>query len=730
MLARRLPAAPVWLADAAYASVMGKGDINAVPSRSSKEPMGRLSAPCPAAGLAGLQPLVWRATQGRDADWVGYGNGHDEQRFVPVAQIDDKNVGQLGLVWSLDLDEQSALAATPIEVGGTLYFSGAFGHIYAVDARTGRLLWTYDPQANEAAPRDIRRAWATNRGVAYADGRIFVATRDCRMVAVDARTGKLVWQSSFLVPGSNSTSTGAPRAFKGKVIIGNSGSEFGSRGYVTAFDAKTGKLAWRFFTVPGDPAKGFENDAMAMAAKSWSGEWWKYGGGGTPWNAITFDESFNQILIGTGNGGPWNNKFRSNDPKGQDNLFLASVVAVDADSGAYKWHYQYNPNEVWDYKATADIILADIAVQGKTRKVMMQAPTNGFFYVIDRADGKLISAGKIGKVTWADHIDLATGRPVERPGIRGEKGAAIIYPDNYGAHNWQAMSYNPRTGLAYIPYMQSGMKYGPALTRAEAVDVDPNEKRISFRIGAAIEPMKDPGDRLDGKGSLLAWDPVAQKVRWRVDYPTSLNAGTLTTGGNLVFQGTNTGKLYAYSATTGERLWSFDTKLGIIAPPISYSVDGRQYLSILVGYGAMGGMGGPGHDQGWKYGLQPRRLLSFALGGKANLPATPPPDFVVHKLDDPRLALDPKRVRTGAKVYAMLTCGMCHGAAAIASGNAPDLRESGVALDRSAFKEILKGGALVSRGMPLFDDLSDREIEDLYQYIRARARARDTEQAR
>jgi quinohemoprotein ethanol dehydrogenase len=452
-----------------------------------------------------------------DVNWPGYGNDTKEQRFSTLTQIDDHNIHRLGLVWSLDLPGENALEATPLEVDGTIYFSGGFSAVYAVDVRTGKLLWKYDPKENEAAPREIRRGLGNNRGVAYWDGKVYVATKDCRMIAVDAHTGRLVWSSSFLVSGSNATSTGAPRIFKSKVIIGNSGAEFAARGYVTAFDAQTGKFAWRFFTVPGDPAKGFENDAMAMAAKTWGGEWWKYGGGGTPWNAITFDEELNQIYIGTGNGGPWNGRFRA--PRGEDNLFLASVVALDSDTGEYKWHYQYNPDEVWDYKATADIILTDLTSAGKPRKVLMQAPTNGFFYVIDRYTGKLISAEKIGKVTWADRIDLQTGRPVEMPGIRYESGPIVMYPDQQGTHNWQAMSYNPGTGLVYIPRMQVGMKTQRSPTIEEATDVTEDPAKISIRVGILRESHLDKNDPMDGKGSLLAWDPKAQKPRWRVDYP-------------------------------------------------------------------------------------------------------------------------------------------------------------------------------------------------------------------
>ena len=658
-----------------------------------------------------------------DIDWTGYGNDSNEQRFSPLEQINDSNVHRLGLVWSLDLTGENALEGTPLEVGGVLYFSGSFATVYAVDVRTGRMLWHYDPQTNEAAPREIRRVWPVNRGVAYWGGKVYVATRDCRLIALDAHNGTPVWSSSFLVDGSNSTSTGAPRIFKDKIIIGNSGAEFAARGYVSVFDAKTGRFLWRFFTVPGNPANGFEDDSMAMAAKTWSGEWWRYGGGGTPWNALTYDEELNQIYVGTGNGGPWNGKFRT--AGGQDNLFLASVVALDADTGKYKWHYQYNPGEVWDYKATADIVLAHLSIEGKSRSVLMQAPTNGFFYVVDRESGKLISAAKIGKATWAERIDLKTGRPVERPGIRGDTSSVTIYPDSVGAHNWQAMSYNPISGLVYIPYMQVGMKYGPTLSVKDADDVTADPSKIILRLGVPIQPTRDAKDPLDQRGSLLAWNPTTQKLKWRVDYPFYLNAGTMTTAGNLVFQGTNTGHFYAYASDIGKRLWSFDAKLGIIAPPISYSVDGRQYISLLVGYGGTGGAGGPdrgqGRNQGWKYGLQPRRLLTFALDGKGTLPETAPADFNVHALLDPGQHFDPERVKRGATLYWRMTCTICHGTAVIASGNAPDLRESSIAFDRNAFKTLLTKGSLVRRGMPLFDDLSDEDIESLYEYIRSQA---------
>jgi quinohemoprotein ethanol dehydrogenase len=566
--------------------------------------------------------------------------------------------------------------------------------------------------------------FAVHRGVAYGEGRVYVALKDGRMVALDAQTGNPVWTAQFLIEGQPATSSGAPRFFNGKVIIGNSGADQGTRGYVTTLDAKTGRFLWRFFTVPGDPSKkdGAASDSiMPLIQKSWSGQWWKYGGGGTVWNGITFDEELNRIYIGTGNGGPWAGKYRSDGTK--DNLFLSSVVAVDADTGAYQWHYQYNPFEVWDWKATSEMILTDLVIDGKPRKVLMQAPSNGFFYVIDRHTGKVISAEKIGKLNWAKRIDLKTGRPVELPGIRYEEKPAIIYPGFWGAHNWQASAYSPLTGLIYIPYIQMGSVYKSSELAEKELVADP--QLVRWRVGIDVAGHVDPKDPMDGRGSLLAWDPVTQKLRWRVDHPFLWNGGAVATAGNLVFQGLSTGKIAAYQAESGQELWSFDAKLGIIAPPISYLGRGKQYVAILVGYGADGAAAVAGMSQGWKYGRQPRRILGFALDGKAALPPTPPVDFSVNALDDPSIQLDPKRVARGELVYSLWGrggCASCHGDRLDAMGLAPDLRESAIAVNPKTFAQLLRSDAMVERNMPKFDDLSDDDIEDLYHYIRSAAR--------
>jgi quinohemoprotein ethanol dehydrogenase len=675
--------------------------------------------------LLGLALCSSRAVPDTEvSQWEFHGRDSKEQRFSPLAEISDKTVDRLGLLWSLDLPGENALEATPLAIDGVIYFSGQFGKVYAVDARAGKMLWDYDPQANTKVLPTTPRLYGAHRGVAYWDGKIYVATKDCRMIAIDAKTGKEVWSASFLVPGTTSTSSGAPRIFRGKVIIGNSGAERNARGYVTTMDARTGKILWRFFIVPGDPRVDTD-ETTRIAAKTWSGEWWKYGGGGTPWNGITYDEELNQIYIGTGNAGPYDYPGRLEGHK--DNLFISSVVALDPDTGKYKWHYQYNPLEVWDWKATADMILADLKIDGKSRKVLMQAPSNGFFYVIDRTTGKLISAEKIGKINWADRIDLKTGRPVETGDIRYEKGPAILYPSAIGAHNWQASSYNPQTGLVYIPCMQIGMKFWR--TPEAAAKVKDVRKGGLTGVGVNMDFHVDPKDPLDGKGSLLAWDPVAQKLKWRVDYPAMWNAGTMTSAGNLVFQGTHTGIFYAYNAITGKTLWSFDARLGILSPPITYEVDGRQYVSLLVGYGAGGGEGSTYLSKGWKYGLQPRRLLTFALDGKATLPETPGPDMSVDFVDDPAIKLDPVKVRKGETFYHMM-CTACHGMGAIATGGAPDLRGSSVFLDKSALTAVLHDGLLVENGMPRFREISDEQISYIYEYIRSRARESVVEEQR
>ncbi len=664
--------------------------------------IGRSAALC----FAAMVTLGAATTDGfaqQAASKLNHDGGTDESAYSPLDKITAANIQRMGLASSLDLEGEVTLEARPLAVNGVLYFSGSYSAVYAVDAVTGKLLWTYDPQIWKVNPDRMLRGLPVNRGVAYDNGRIFIGVRDGRLVALDARTGKEQWTAETLpLDKQFYWITGAPRVFKGKVIIGNGGGDLGLRGYATAYDQVTGKQVWRFYTVPGSPDQNRGDPTMEMAAKTWTGEYWKTGTGGAVWDSMTFDPELNLIYIGVGNAGPYNPAIRS--PGGGDNLFLASIVALNADTGKYVWHYQQNPLEAWDYKATTNMIPATLVIGGRERKVLMQSPTNGFFYVIDRETGKLISAEKTGKVTWAERIDIETGRPVEAPGIRYEHGEVVLWPSMSGTHNWQPMSFSPNTGLVYIPYMQLGARYSA------------NKASIT---GASASFVKQ--DAEDGMGALLAWDPVAQKPRWKMPRPFLWNGGTLATAGNLVFQGTADGYFRAHDATTGKELWQFNAGLGIVGAPVSYMVKGKQYVSVLVGWGGATGSTSDVTNVGWKYGKQPRRLLTFALGGKKSLPPSPGRDMVVHAVDDPSVVLDAADVAAGRALFG--SCGSCHGRGLLGAGSpAPDLRESPLTLSEDALWAVLHDGALAPRGMPPFAALTRQQVHQIWSYIRASAR--------
>lgn len=646
---------------------------------------------------------------GTGVNWTATGGSYDETGFSQLNQITTGNIGQLGLAWSLDLPDEVTLEATPLAVDGMLYFSGSYATVYAVDGQTGKLLWHFDPQTWKHRPSAMHFSFGANRGVAYENGRVFVASLDGRLFALDAKTGKQLWVTETVPEGAYNISTGAPRTMNGKVIIGNGGADFGARGFVTAYDSATGQQVWRFYTTPGSPEQNTGDPAMEMAAKTWGPEFWKTtGGGGTVWNGMTYDAELDRIYIGVGNAGPYDPEKRDPGSTG-DNLFTASIVALDAKTGKYLWHYQQNPRDSWDYKATPNILMARLDIDGSPRNVLLHAPTNGFFYVLDRETGNLISTGKTTEITWAKDIDLQTGRPIENPNIRYEEGETKIWPGTIGGHNWQAMSYNPNLGLVYIPVHQIGTRFSRHGGSDHAFDV----------MGLILEPIiEKPGD---GHGYLVAWDPVAQKERWRVQNPHLWNGGTLTTAGGLVFQGTAEGMFNAYDGASGKRLWRFDGGLGIIAAPMSYSIGGKQYISVLVGYGGTAAAYGKFMDVGWKYGQQMRRLLTFALDGTARLEPMPGPDMTVHAVDDPALVLNETDVKAGQALS--IQCAACHGVGMQATGTpGPDLRESGIALQLDSFSDLLKSGSLMERGMPRFDALSDAQIRQLHAYIRAKSR--------
>lgn len=658
--------------------------------------------------------ISWGTPQAVSAegDWAEHGGDSNETNFSPLKQIDSANVVQLGLAWFLDLPGEVSLEATPLELDGIVYFPGSYGKVYAVEGARGKILWTYDPQIWKYNPGKMNLNFAVNRGVALANGRVFSATFDGRLLALDAKTGNLDWSVETTPHDSANFITGAPRVFNDKVIIGNAGGDGGARGYVTAYEQRTGRQAWRFFVTPGSPEENRGDPLMERAAATWSGEFWKTGTGGSVWDNITFDARLNRIYLATGNAGPTNAETRS--PGGGDNLFTDSIIALDADHGKYLWHYQLNPRDTWNFDATEQMTLARMTIDGNPRDVLMQAAKNGFFYVIDRTSGKLISADKFGKVTWAERIDLSTGRPVEVPGSRYVNADSVVWPNPTGAHSWQSMSYSPRTGLVYIPYIQNGVRF----YKGKTLPNDVNDFGIS--IGSVLASPED------GKGALLAWDAARHTLRWKVQYDTLLNGGLLSTAGDLVFQGTADGYLSAYDARSGNRLWRFNAGLGIIAPPISYELQGKEYISVLVGWGASAAIGSDVMDVGWKWGA-PRRLLTFALGGRATLPPSPARDMRVYARDIPNEQFNEADVAAGERLY--MQCIVCHGRQLTgAGGPAPDLRESAVPLERDTFWAVVHDGTLLTMGMPRFEAMTHEQADQLRAYIRAGARAALTRQ--
>jgi quinohemoprotein ethanol dehydrogenase len=652
-----------------------------------------------------------RANTATSADWPTVGLDYAETRFSKLQQINSGNVGSLGLVWSYNLDSARDVEATPVVVDGIMYQTASWSVVHAIDARTGKKIWTFDPGVNREQGYkgccDV-----VNRGVALWKGKVFVAAYDGRLIALDAATGQKIWEKDTLIDHDHSyTVTGAPRVFNGKVLIGQGGAEYGARGYITAYDAESGNQLWRWFAVPGDPSKPFEDDSMATAAKTWdpAGKYWINGGGGTPWDTITFDPELNMVYIGTGNGSPWNRKIRS--PSGGDNLYLASIVALNADTGKYAWHYQETPGDNWDYTSTQPMILADINIGGAPRKVILHAPKNGFFFVIDRTNGKFISAKNFVDVNWATGYD-ADGRPIEVPAARGEEPYDAV-PGPYGAHNWHPMSFNPQTGLVYLPAQNVPLNFTPEKTfEQNAVAPGKFGSATGWNIGFILNgvPPKAPAF-----GRLLAWDPVAQKEAWRIEYPAPWNGGTLTTAGNLVFQGTADGRFIAFDATSGKTLWETPTGTGVVAAPATYMVDGVQYVSVAVGWGGVFGIG----VRATEYS-SPGTVYTFALGGKAKLP-----EFVKYQMEGllEGVAYDPKDVEAGTLLY-VAACAAWHGVPGIDKGG--NVRNLGyVPKDEIVnLKDIVFNGPFRDRGMPDFTGkLKEEDVVKIQAFIQGTADA-------
>ena len=652
-----------------------------------------------------------------NGEWLSYGKDYNEQRFSPLDKINASNVKDLGLAWYAEFDTDRGQEATPLMIDGVLYTTTAWSKVFAFDAKTGKQLWKYDPKVEGKKGFDAC-CDVVNRGVAVWKGRVYVGTIDGRLVALNAKDGTVAWEVQTTDTSKPYTITGAPRVIKDKVLIGNGGAEYGVRGYITAYDAATGKQVWRFYTVPnptGAPDGAASDKVMAEKGNAtWSdGEWKKTGGGGTAWDSIAYDPKLDLVYFGIGNGTPWNHQRRSGG-KG-DNLFLSSILALKPDTGAYAWHYQTTPAESWDYTATQHIMLADLKIDGQDRKVLLQAPKNGFFYVIDRANGQLISAKPYANISWATGVDMKTGRPIETAGARYEKAAVMQVPGPLGAHNWQPMAFNPKNGLVYIPTNVTPFAYT-------------DDKAFSYKAGAwnvGVDFLANalPTDEATLKavtamvrGSLVAWDPVKQKAVWTVEHPYFWNAGVLSTAGSLVFQGSAEGELSAYDSAGGKKLWSYKTGNGVIAAPMSYQIGNDQYVAVMVGVGGGGQISAPGSMP-----TRPRlpgRLLVFKLGGTAKAADFPAPVQAPINLTGVSSTGD---VQHGFALFHQ-NCQVCHGPNASGSW-LPDLKRSPILTTAENWKGVVIDGASATRGMASFSRFIDAKgAEDIRAYVISEAR--------
>jgi quinohemoprotein ethanol dehydrogenase len=653
-------------------------------------------------------------------EWPSWGRTGHETHYSPLDEINLDTVKDLKPAWHFDI-EPGFSPSTPLMAEGKVFITTGHSHIRALDAVTGKQLWEYDGGTRARATSALGMSWGS-KGIAYSNGHVFLVTTDGFAISLDAKSGQEAWKVQTFPDQAPRQANGAPRVFGGKVIVGFGGADISSaRGFVSALDEKTGKLAWRFFTVPGEEVTPVNRKAEEIMRKTWPSGWnnpdgTRRGGGGTAWNAFSYDPELNLVYLGLGNGYPYAQHLRS--PGGGDNLFLASIVAVDANTGEYKWHYQVCPGEQWDCTATADMTLATIEVDGKPRKVLMQAPKNGFFYVIDRQTGQFISAEKIAKVTWAEKIDPKTGRPVENPGIRyqGKPGLFELWPGPTGAHSWQPQAYSPKTGLVYVPITDSGAVIGEG---------SKGGGELAAGMGVTLVPEVDlPNNH---KSYLKAWNPQTQQEVWRADLPGSWPGGVMATAGGLVFQGQMDGRFVARDATTGKEVWSFKTESPIVGAPISYRIGGKQYVTVITGAGGQGSgmqsIGNAAYRTDYRF---PRRVLTFAIGGTDTIPPFQVPEQVPPA--DPTFTLNVVKAQQGQMDFGNNACLVCHGWNAVGGGAAPDLRYSPLITDPTAFKAVVKDGALKLNGMPPFPTISDQTLESIRYFVRARAQQAPAEQ--
>ena len=678
--------------------------------------LGTLSSPATNSVTVNQQALI---SPGKE--WLNYGRTYKEQRYSPLAEINKNNVNELDLAWSFKFDTARGMEATPIMHNGVLYVSTGWSHVHAINARTGAEIWHYDAKVSKAHLAKTC-CGPVNRGVAIwqkdktAPLQVFFGSLDGRLIALDALTGEENWSVQSTPTDGNYSITGAPRIVKDMVIIGNGGGELGVRGYISAYDVSSGEMRWRFYTVPGDRNKPQESEALEKALSSWSGdEWYKLGGGGgTVWDTLVFDPDLDILYIGTGNGSPWNRDLRS--PGGGDNLYLSSIVAINPNNGKYIWHYQTTPKENWDYTATQQLILAELTIKGEERKIIMQAPKNGFFYVLDRVTGELLSAEKFGHVTWATHVDMATGRPVESEFADYQKnGGSYLWPSPFGAHNWQPMSYSQKTGYIYIPVQSfpayfTGQKEVRYLENRWNTGVDLNEIRgpQSWVAGRAVMDALVYGE-------LVAWDPIKNERAWTVRHPKPSNGGTLSTAGNLVFQGTWDGVFTAYDAANGDQLWQYQSDSAILAGPITYELDGDQYVAVAQGSGGvvMLTIG----DEVRKNTVNQNRLLVFKRG-KSEKGFLPIDDSVVQI--QPLYGhsnTDDATIKNGEYLY-HTNCASCHGIDATSNYVVPDLRYM-TEKTHEDFATIVLGGSLTHKGMiGFYETLNLDDVNMIHEYLK------------
>ncbi len=643
------------------------------------------------------------------SDWSMYGRTYDDHRFSPLKQINEETIGKLGLVWSRELGSTRGLEATPIVQNGVIYTTGTWSVVYAIDAKTGEVRWKFDPKV----PRE--RAYflccdVVNRGVALYHGKVYVGTLDARLIALDANSGTPVWSVTTGENGRPYSITSAPRIAKGLVVIGNAGSEYGVRGYVSAYDADSGKMAWRTYTVPGDPSKGFESKAMEQAAKTWSGEWWTTGGGGTAWEGVEYDPSLDLLYFGTGNPTAWYRALRGKSKS--DNLYTASIMAVHASNGEMAWYFQTAPGDNWDFDATQPLMQADLTIGGRQRNAIMQANKNGFFYVLDRKTGEFISGAPfVPGITWASGLEPKTGRPIETAEAYDGMKPVLVSPYPGGAHNWDPMAFNPATGLVYFS-AKPGTHAIHAPDAKWKYDADRgNVGGDAFYNG----PLNAKMDSMPpATGELVAWDPVKQQSAWRASSGRFIGGGVLATAGNLVFQGRSDGLLVAYRASDGKQLWQFQSGTGIMAPPVTYLLNGVQQISVMVGWGGPDGLNNIDFQGKPGFG----RIVTFAIGGTASFN---PPAYGHSEPPVPAITMkaSPKMIHEGQLLF-NAECAGCHGLNAVAGG-VPDLRYASKAVHQQ-FQEIVLGGTRAALGMPSFKKIfTPEQVRAIEAYILYRA---------